>query len=56
MSKFQISITYTKVVDAADKEEAEGVISTIAERSNLDAENGPFSTLDCFLSVEEVKE
>lgn len=56
MPKFEISISYVKTVDAADKEDAERIINDIAMRSNLADEYGPFSSLDEFTEVEEVAE
>lgn len=56
MAQFEITISYSKIIDAADKADAQVVIDRIERESNLDGEYGPFSSLDVFTEVEEVKE
>ena len=56
MAQFEITISYSKIIDAADKAEAQRIIENIAQQSNLDDEYGPFSSLDAFTEVEEVAE
>ena len=57
MSKrFEITISYSKTIEASDEDEARRILDDIELKSNLDDEYGPFSSLDVFTEVEEVKE
>lgn len=56
MPKFEITISYSKIIDAADKDDAERIVRDIEYKSNLDNEYGPFESTDVFTEVEEVIE
>lgn len=54
MPKYDITISYSKTIDAADADEAWHILREIEYRSNLDDEYGPFNSTDAFTEVEEV--
>lgn len=56
MKRFEISITYSKIVEAADEEDARQMIERIASEGTLDGEYGPFSSDGHFTQVEALDE
>jgi hypothetical protein len=55
MPKFDITISYSKTIEAADEDAAKETLRQIEAYSNLDTEHGPFSSLDVYTEVEEIK-
>jgi hypothetical protein len=59
MPKFEVSVTYYKVIEAADKEQAAELLNKMVSGSELDGEYGAFADYTgggSYLSVEEVEE
>lgn len=56
MKRFEITLSYSKVIDAMSEEDAQSIIDRIERDSPLADEYGPFDTLDSWTQVEEVKD
>jgi len=56
MKKFEISITYSKFIEAYDMDSAVESAERIASTSNLTGEYGVFNYSDEFIEVIELKE
>lgn len=48
MPEFEITISYSKIVDATDKQDAQRIIDSIERQSNLGDEYGPFDSIHVF--------
>lgn len=56
MQKFEITLSYSKIIEAVDEADAQAAIDRIENDSPLDDEYGPFSSLDSWTSVKKVHE
>lgn len=55
MRRFEITITYSKVIEAYDEDDASRIVADTAANSNLVGEYAPFNDMQVYTEVEEVK-
>lgn len=56
MGKFEILLSYSKIIEAYDEDAAQSIIDSIESKSNLTDEYGPFDSLDSWTEVRKIED